>query len=177
MPSDALRPAGRPPLFADPARLAFRVLVFVLALTGFGQLPIYNRYYLSDLPGLGWLADYGATRWLHYAAAAPFLALLAHQATHHLLSRPLRRLTPSGLLRAGLLAVLVLSGALIVVKNLPGVFLSDAAVIALDLVHLGAAATFLLAQLVALLTRRPWMTAVAPASTADPPLPAAGNDS
>lgn len=156
MATDALRPAIRirP---GGPARFVFRGLVFVLALTGFGQLPIYNRYYLSDLPGFGWLADYWATRFVHYAAAALFLGLLAHRTARHLFSpRPRRRLTRSGALRAGILTVLVLSGGLIVVKNFPGVFLSDAAVIAVDLVHLGAATAFLLAQLAAMLARRPW---------------------
>ncbi|MEJ5358633.1 MAG: FeS-binding protein [Desulfobacterales bacterium] len=156
MATDALRPAIRirP---GGPARFVFRGLVFVLALTGFGQLPIYNRYYLSDLPGFGWLADYWATRFVHYAAAALFLGLLAHRTARHLFSpRARRRLTRSGALRAGILTVLVLSGGLIVVKNFPGVFLSDAAVIAVDLVHLGAATAFLLAQLAAMLARRPW---------------------
>lgn len=156
MAADALRAAiRRTP--GSLACIAFRGLVFVLALTGFGQLPIYNRYYLSDLPGFGWLADFWATRFVHYAAAALFLGLLAHRAALHLLSsRRQRRLTRSGALRARLLAVLVLSGGLIVVKNFPGVFFPDAAVIAIDLVHLGTATAFLLAQLIAFTTRRPW---------------------
>ncbi len=147
----------RPDAPGRAVRWAFRGLVFVLALTGFGQLPIYNRYYLSDLPGLGWLADYWATRLVHYAAAAGFLALLAYAATLFLAARRPRRsrLSRFGAVRAGLLAVLVASGGLIVIKNFPGVFFSDALVIALDLAHLGAAAAFLVAQLIALFGRRP----------------------
>ncbi len=158
MSADAQVPA-RPTAPGRAARWAFRGLVFVLALTGFGQLPIYNRYYLSDLPGCGWLADYWATRLVHYLAAALFLALLAHAATLYLAARRPRRLrlSRSGALRAGLLAALVASGGLIVVKNFPGVFFSDALVIAVDLAHLGAAAAFLLAQLIALIGRRPWV--------------------
>lgn len=141
------------------ARWAFRGLVFVLALTGFGQLPIYNRYYLSDLPGLGWLADYWTTRLVHYLAAALLLALLAYAATLYLVAhRPRRlRLSRSGALRAGLLAGIVASGGLIVVKNFPGVYFSDAFVIAVNLAHLGAAVAYLIAQLIALIGRRPWI--------------------
>ena len=46
----------------------------VMALTGFGQMPIYNRYYMSDIPGLGWLADFYATRYVHYIGASVLLA-------------------------------------------------------------------------------------------------------
>lgn len=29
----------------------------VMAFTGFGEMPIYNRYYISDVPGMGWTSD------------------------------------------------------------------------------------------------------------------------
>ena len=52
--------------------------IFVMALTGFGQMPIYKRYYMSDIPGFGWLADFYITRYVHYLGAAMLLALLSY---------------------------------------------------------------------------------------------------
>ena len=106
--------------------LLYTLTIAVMALTGFGQMPIYQRYYLSDIPGLGWLADFYVTRQIHYVAAVIFLALLAFAALDYLLLHRKRlRLTQTGLLRVGLLAGIAFSGALIVVKNFPYVHLPD----------------------------------------------------
>ena len=43
----------------SPVRYFFLATVFFLTLTGFGQMPIFKRYYIADIPGLGWLADCG----------------------------------------------------------------------------------------------------------------------
>jgi hypothetical protein len=132
----------------------------VMALTGFGQMPIYNRYYLSDLPGFGWLADFYATRHLHYIGAAVLLGILAFVAFDYLfLQRRRARLTATGGVRLGLLAGIVVSGALIVVKNFPHVHFSDGAVIGLNLFHMGTVMVFLLTNLICRLTRKRWTAA------------------
>ncbi len=43
--------------------------IFLLILTGFGQMPLYNRYNVTKLPGAEWLGDYIITINLHYLAA------------------------------------------------------------------------------------------------------------
>lgn len=134
--------------------------LFVLALTGFGQMPIYNRYYLSDIPGLGWLADYYVTRNIHYIAAAVLLGLIFYGLFDFLFSQRRRlRLTKSGALRGALLAGIVVSGVLIVVKNFPHVYFSDSFIIGLDLFHIAAVMTFLLTNLVCLLGKMRWTVA------------------
>jgi cell division protein FtsW (lipid II flippase) len=57
-------------------RYLFLFSIFLMALTGFGQMPIYKRYYMSDIPGFGWLANFYTTRYAHYLGAALLLALL-----------------------------------------------------------------------------------------------------
>ena len=38
------------------------ILTFtVMAFTGFGQMPIFKRYHVSDIPGMGWSADFYLT--------------------------------------------------------------------------------------------------------------------
>ena len=34
-------------------RYVYLITVFFLTLTGFGQMPIFKRYYIADIPGLG----------------------------------------------------------------------------------------------------------------------------
>lgn len=131
--------------------------LFIMALTGFGQMPIYNRYYLSDIPGLGWLADFYVTRNIHYIGAAILLSILVYSISDFYFSRRRRyRLTRSGLLRAALLAGTVISGILIVVKNFPSVFFPYTFVIGLDLFHIAAVMAFLLTNLVCLVGKMRW---------------------
>jgi len=139
------------------AAYLYILTLFFMALTGFGQMPIYNRYYLSDIPGLGWLANFYVTRNIHYLGAIILLALLFYGLFDFLFSRKRRlRLSRTGLLRAGLLAGIVVSGALIVVKNFPHVYFSDSFVIGLDLFHIAAVMIFLLTNLVCLIGRMRW---------------------
>ena len=37
-------------------RYVYLITVFFLTLSGFGQMPIFKRYYIADIPGFGWLA-------------------------------------------------------------------------------------------------------------------------
>ena len=55
------------------------ILIFLLmGLTGFGQMPIFKRYYIADIPGLAWLDQYYVTHTIHYLGAIALLALIAY---------------------------------------------------------------------------------------------------
>lgn len=41
---------------------------FALIFSGFGQMPMYERYGLADLPYMAWTADYHLTLTIHYVA-------------------------------------------------------------------------------------------------------------
>ncbi|MEN6347798.1 MAG: cytochrome b/b6 domain-containing protein [Syntrophomonas sp.] len=47
--------------------------IFVLMFTGFGQMPVYKRYYIDQIPGMGWSSNYSVTLQLHYLAAAALI--------------------------------------------------------------------------------------------------------
>jgi phosphoglycerol transferase MdoB-like AlkP superfamily enzyme len=92
-------------------RYFYRFLIFLCALTGFGQMPIYKRYYMADIPGFGWLADFYITRFVHYVGAALLLGLLAYTLADYLLRRrEIGAPSWSALARGALLAVVVISG-------------------------------------------------------------------
>ncbi len=109
-------------------------------------MPIFDRYYISDIPGLGWLAQFYVTHAMHYIMAALLLALGAYALLDEVLGckrRPAQliclnkgTLTATGWIKLVALAGLVVTGCLMVVKNLPQVFFPHYVIIGLDLLHL-----------------------------------------
>src|SRR5210317_90053 len=119
-------------------RYIYLSTVFILLLTGFGQMPIFKRYYIADIPGLGWLAQFYVTHYMHYLAAILFIALVAYMTIDYLiLQRKHLRLTASGYVRGAILAGILVSGLLLVIRNLPESRFAPGFIIFLDLAHLG----------------------------------------
>jgi hypothetical protein len=143
-----------------PMRYLYILTVFCMALTGFGQMPIYKRYYLSDIPGFSWLANFWTTRYVHYAGAALLLAIVAYLLVQHvILIRAQRKITLSGYLRGILLLGIVLTGVLFVIKNFAVFVFSPEFIIALNLSHLGFVMIFLLVNLYCLIFKKQWTKA------------------
>ena len=142
-----------------PGRWFYLITVFFLALSGFGQMPIFKRYYIADIPGLGWLAEFFTTHYIHYLAAILFLALTAYMIVDYLLSqRKSRQMTASGYVRTALLAGILASGVFLVIRNLTGSKFSSGFIIFLDLCHLGLVMAFLFVSLYCLVYKKQWTT-------------------
>ena len=57
----------------------------VLLFTGFGQMPVYKRYMLNQVPGFGWASDFVLQFKMHMIAAAVFtFAVLFHLVYHYI---------------------------------------------------------------------------------------------
>ncbi len=139
-------------------KYAYVATLFLLALSGFAQMPIFKRYYIADAPGLGWLAEFYTTHFLHYLGATAILGLAGYFAAARLFSGSKNAaLTPSGIARAVLLAGIIASGVLMVVKNSLFSPFSPSFVIFLDLTHLGLVMIFLFFALFCLVTKRRWI--------------------
>jgi len=137
------------------ARWLYGLGLGLAIFTGMAQMPIMKRYYIADLPGLAWTADYFVTSDLHYLAAALLLALLAWRLG--LAARAGGLSWSWGPRRAWgwtLLGLLAVTGAAKAARN-AGVFISPAMMVALDLAHLGAAMAFMFTGLGVLFRRRP----------------------
>ncbi len=147
------------------------VSTFALVFSGFGQMPMYARYGIADLPGMGWAADYHLTLTIHYVAGAVLLfAVVLHVAsalaTRRTAILPRRGdLAESARIIAAMLGrgeeppshkylaeqriayafigvnllVVVATGVVKVIKNLPGVDLPALAVFAATSLHNAAA--------------------------------------
>ena len=142
-----------------PGRWFYLITVIFLALSGFGQMPIFKRYYIADIPGLGWLAEFFITHYIHYLAALLFLALAAYTIIDYLLAtRKSRQMTATGYVRSVLLAGILVSGIFLVIRNLAGSNFSSEFIIFLDLCHLGLAMVFLFVSLYCLVSKKQWTT-------------------
>jgi len=138
-------------------RYAYLITVFFLTLTGFGQMPIFKRYYIADIPGLGWLGKFYVTHYMHYFFAILLLAITLYIVTDYLLIQRKRlKITKSGYIRGILVAGIVITGILLVIRNLAGSGLSSGFIIFLDLSHLGLVIALLTVGLYSLVFKRQW---------------------
>ncbi len=127
---------ARPTPLTPLVRRALGALLFLLALSGFAQMPIMKRYYIADIPGLGWLADFFATSLLHYAAAAAFLFLCGLLAARRLAASRLYSLPPMARFRLGLYLLVIVSGLAHAVNNTTSWAFSPALAQTVVLAHL-----------------------------------------
>lgn len=63
------------------------ISTIVLVVSGFGQMPMYKRYMISSIPGMGWSADYSVTLVIHYLAAFFLLFALIYHILYHLIRK------------------------------------------------------------------------------------------
>ena len=146
-------------VISRPLRWLYLTTTFFLVLSGFGQMPIFKRYYIADIPGLGWLAEFFVTHYIHYLGAIVLLALAAYIAADYLiLTRNSKRMTATGYIRFALLTGILGTGGLLVVRNLTGTNFSHEFIIFLDVTHLGLVMVFLFVSLYCLVRKKHWTT-------------------
>jgi hypothetical protein len=146
-------------------RKAFKLLYIltftVMAFTGFGQMPIFKRYYISDIPGMGWSADFYLTHYIHYLGAIFLIGLIAYIIVDYILSgRKEFSLTSSAYVRIALLGAIVVTGIFRVLKNLPDVVFSPGFTLFIDISHLGFMMLYLLTALIFSIMKSGWLRGI-----------------
>lgn len=137
----------------------YAVTLFFITLTGFAQMPVFKRYYIADIPGLGWLAQFYVTHFMHYLAAIVFITFAFYIFLDFILNRSgSGRITGSGYFKIAILAGLTGSGALMVIKNLSGVYFGPITIIVLDLAHLGLCMMLLSVSFYTLILKKKWVS-------------------
>ncbi len=140
-----------------PKRIYILTLI-VLAFTGFGQMPIFKRYYITSIPGLGWSANYFATHYVHYVAASVLIALIVYTIFHfYIAGKKYYRLHPVAYLPLSIMAGIVVTGIFRVLKNLPNVVFSPGFTMFIDLTHLGLVLLYLFTALALLIAGKKWL--------------------
>lgn len=138
----------------------YTVTIFMLAVSGFAQLPIFKRYYMADIPGFAWLDQFYVTHYIHYIGSAVLLAMLGWIVADYLLSgRKTVRLTPSGLFRSAIVALLVLTGSVLVLRNFEWAFFDATLIIFMDIFHIGLVMILLVASTYCLIRKKKWTSA------------------
>ena len=133
-------------------------LLFGMALTGLSQMPISKRYYIAEIPGLGWTADFYLTHYLHYIGAIVLLALVSYCiASYLLVERRSLRLTWAGYVRGILLGAVMITGIFRVLKNLPNVVFSPGFTMFIDVSHFTFMVLFFLAACLFLVRGSRWV--------------------
>jgi len=133
---------------------AYALAVALLAVSGTMQMPIASRYRITAVPGLAWLGDFWLTHRLHYVGAIALLTLASYLGTRWWLEwRQDFELTRFGRVRVALLALLIVTGALRMLKNLPDVSFAPAPTMVMDWAHLALALLLGLTALARLATR------------------------
>jgi formate dehydrogenase gamma subunit len=152
---------------------------FLLLFSGFGELPMYKRYMVTEIPGFSWAGDFYVNLKIHYLAAIVFVGIIVFHFVYHgwlghrgLLPKsgdvgnslktilsfagigeepkadkylPEQRLAYLYLGIVG--AILVVTGVIKVLKNLPTVYFSPGVITAATLIHTFATIFFLLGVL------------------------------
>ncbi len=139
-------------------RYIYLTVVFFLIVSGFGQMPIFKRYYIADIPGLGWLAKFFVTHYLHYLFGIILLTLAAYLITNFFLTlRKKFKITSSGYIRVSILGGLIVSGIIMVIRNFAGYHYSPTFIVVMDLIHLGLVFIFLITSLSCIIFKKSWM--------------------
>ena len=141
-----------------PARWFYLTVIFFLTLTGFGQMPIFKRYYIADIPGLGWLDRYYLTHTIHYLGAIALLMLIVYCiVVYWALLRKQYRLDTLGRVRIVFLAGIIGTGIFRVLKNLPDIVFSPQFTMYIDISHLACMMLYIVAVIVAMVSRQRWL--------------------
>ena len=69
---------------------------FVLLFSGLGQLPMYKRYKLVELPGMAWASNYEITLVMHLIAAAVFSGAIIFHLVYHFRRREFAAIPKKG---------------------------------------------------------------------------------
>ncbi|MBE3586956.1 MAG: cytochrome b/b6 domain-containing protein [Thermoanaerobacteraceae bacterium] len=150
------------------------ISTILLIFSGIGQLPVYQRYMINQIPGLWWSANYQVTLIMHYMAGAALLLAATYHVVFHLVRREYGLLPRRGDLKqsyqiikamltggkeppsdkylaeqrlayafiAFWLLVIIITGILKVLKNLPGITLFNGTMVWVTNIH--TLATFML---------------------------------
>lgn len=115
----------------------FYFLVIMLAFTGFGQMPIFKRYYLADIPGFGWTADFYFNHRFHYVLSMILLLILSFQTGKVLALGKIKKVSFWGWVSILMWIGVVATGIIRVLKNFPHIYFSPTTVVIIDWSHLG----------------------------------------
>ena len=135
----------------------YPIVLTIALFSGFGNMPIYKRYYISSIPGLGWSGNFYINLNLHYISGFILLGLALYFSLVYLKTSTLkRRLTATGVLRTIFLGLSLLTGILLAIRNLADINFGFNAQIVVVFIHLLIAIFLMVLSIGCGLVRSPW---------------------
>jgi uncharacterized membrane protein len=121
-------------------------------------MPIFKRFYIADIPGLAWLADFYATHYIHYIGAVVLFGFFAYVAVVYWgLMRQQFQLTGAAYIRIALLAMISITGIFRVLKNLPDVVFSPLFTMVIDISHLIFMIFLMIVGILFIILKKGWL--------------------
>jgi hypothetical protein len=141
-----LSTAQERPLMGKWGKRLYLLSLFMLVFTGFGQMPIFKRYYLADIPGLAWTADFYVTLYIHYVAAIVFVFLCVYYLMGYLKKGlPRGALLGRYVVRTLFIGLALISGFVLAARNMTAVDISPGAAYIVVWMHFISSMLFLIA--------------------------------
>jgi len=139
-------------------RWAYRLAIAVSLFTGIGNMPMWGRFFVADIPGFGWSGNFFINMYVHYLSGALLLTISSYYIFLYSQRSDKRiKISAPGVVRGALLGLVLISGLLSAIKNLAFVDLPLTGLMALVFLHLGSAMAFIFFALVFWLRKKPWM--------------------
>lgn len=88
----------------------FALSGLVLIFSGFGELPMYKRFMVTQIPGLSWAGDFFIHLKIHYLSALVFVGVMVFHGVYHGMLGHRGLLPKKGDLKASLVTILSLFG-------------------------------------------------------------------
>ena len=146
----------------------YLIALMVSIFTGFGNMPLYGRFFVSDIPGFGWSADFFILLYVHYLSGAALLMVSTYFVIlYSRRSSKIARLSITGIARVTVLCLVLITGIMSAIKNLPSVNLSMVGLMVVAFTHLGAAMIFILLSISFRIFKRPWLREMFSGQTQD----------
>lgn len=135
----------------------YPVALAIALFSGFGNMPIYKRYYISVIPGLGWAGNFYINLNVHYISGIILLGLAGYFGLIYVKTRTSKnRLTATGMLRAVFVGISLLTGILLAIRNLSETNFSFGVQMVVVFIHLGIAMILLVLSIGCGVVRSPW---------------------
>jgi formate dehydrogenase gamma subunit len=84
--------------------------VFLLFFSGFGQMPLYRRYFLTSVPGFAWTDQYLVTINIHYIAAVVLIVAIFFHMVYHSMRKEFSIVPRKGDVRESILIIKAMLG-------------------------------------------------------------------
>ena len=133
----------------------FTAAVLLALFTGFGNMPLYGRYYIANIPGFQWSGNFIVNMKVHLVAGAVVLALAVYYLVGMIILR--KDQAPRTVLNRFLgiaLALVLLSGLIAGVKNFAAWTPGLALMMTINFFHLGTAMLFTAVGVVSIVVYR-----------------------